>query len=164
MEPHPSSSSVVIQLILLAAFIIPAILFLLTQQNTLKLIRPENRRMSPGLVWLQLIPLLGQIWQFFVIARISASIKREMESPHGDSILGLSDVFAAGAVGGKPTLGIGITYCTLNALLVLYNFSDLKNVPALAVLLGLAGMICWIVYWARLAWYRRKLRVLMAAI
>jgi hypothetical protein len=152
-----------LQLILLAAVLIPAIFFLLTEHKTLQLIRPENRHMQPGLVWLQLIPLLGQVWQFFVVARIAGSIKKELESPQGDSIIGLSDVFAAGTAGTKPTLGIGITYCTLNALLVFYNFTNLKNVPALAGLLGLAGMICWIVYWVQLAGYKNKLKRLLLA-
>lgn len=45
-----------IQILLLIVFIIPVIFFVLTQQRTLELIRPENRLMRPGQVWLQFIP------------------------------------------------------------------------------------------------------------
>jgi hypothetical protein len=168
VEPHPSSSSVVIQLLLLAVFIIPAILFLLTQQNTLKMIRPENRRMAPGLVWLQLIPLLGQVWQFFVVTRTSGSIQSELESPRGDSILGVSDVFMANSSRRQPTRAIGIAYCILYWLLLLAEFANEgrpMGAPApLLMVVGLfvwATVICWIVYWAKLAWYKRKLKVLL---
>ena len=150
-----------LQIILLAVVLIPAIFFLLTEHRTLNLVRPENRRMLPGLVWLQLIPLLGQVWQFFVVARIAGSIKKELESPRGDSIIGLSDVFAASSSGRRPTLGIGIAYCTLNALAVLMLFAS-TNVPQRDGLLSLAGMICWIIYWVQLAGCKKKLKQLTA--
>src|ERR1700729_3133135 len=110
MNQPPSPS--ILQLILLAAFLVPAIFFLLTQQNTVKLVKPENRLMQPGLVWLQLIPLLGLLWQFFVITRIAGSIKNELASWHNESIFGADAVAVEGGV--KPTLGIGIAYAILN--------------------------------------------------
>ena len=60
--------------------IVPFILFLLHQQNTLKNVQAHNRTMAPGQVWLQLIPLFGMVWQFIVVTRISESIKRELDS------------------------------------------------------------------------------------
>ena len=68
-----------LQIILLLVFIGIAVLFLLTQQNTLKAVRRENRLMQPGLVWLQLIPVVGQIWQFIVVLRIAKSIRKEIK-------------------------------------------------------------------------------------
>ena len=44
--------------------------------------------MRPGQVWLQLIPLFGQVWQFVVVTRIAGSIQKEIISWEGDSILG----------------------------------------------------------------------------
>ncbi|MEO6963390.1 MAG: hypothetical protein ABIY90_15570, partial [Puia sp.] len=76
-----------LQIILLLAFVIPAILFLFTQQKTLQAIRPLNRTMKPGLVWLQLIPVFGQVWEFVTVVRISKSIGNEMTSRLGESIL-----------------------------------------------------------------------------
>jgi hypothetical protein len=161
VEPTHNNGAA-LQFILLAAVLIPAIFFLLTEHKTLQLIRPWNRRMLPGLVWLQLIPLFGQIWQFFVVIRIAASIRKELESPRGDSIIGVSDIFAAGA-GRKPTLGIGIAYCILHALAVLMLFSS-TNVPERDGLFSLAGMVCWIIYWVKLAGFKKKLQGLSLVI
>jgi hypothetical protein len=153
------------QLVLLAAILIPAIFFLLTQANTLKLLRPENRSMPPGLVWLQLIPIVGQAWQFFVVARIAGSIQKQWQAEDKDSILGINaDAVAEGRTG-KPTLGIGIAYCSLNILMIFFNLFTRGGAPTLSGALGLAGMICWIIYWVQLAGWKRRLkqRVVLAA-
>ena len=55
--------------------LIPTVFFLLTQQNILKNIQTQNRAMHPGEVWLQLIPIFGSIWAFFVVSRIAESIQ-----------------------------------------------------------------------------------------
>lgn len=150
-----------LQIILLAAFLIPAILFLLTQQNTLKVIRPENRSLAPGLVWLQLIPLLGQIWQFIVISRIASSIQREVAASDDNSILGFADVAAVEAANDKPTQVIGIAYCTLNVIVIVLNGflritgDFLLGVGAFATL---GATTCWIIYWVKLAGWKRKLK------
>jgi hypothetical protein len=150
-----------LQFLLLGLLLILAILFLLTQQNTLKAILPENRLMNPGLVWLELIPVFGQCWQFLVAARIAGSIRKELEFRQEDTILGLSDASAIGREGRRPTYVIGITYCTLNVIGILLNMfltigpgSLLLLFPALIIL---GGVICWIVYWVRLAGAKREL-------
>jgi len=66
------------QIALLLALAIPAILFLVPQQRILQVIGPENREMSPGPVWLQLIPFFCLVWQFFVVVRISHSVSKEL--------------------------------------------------------------------------------------
>lgn len=73
MHPTTDQHSLIMNLALLLAFIVPAILFVLTQYNTLKAIRPENRLLAPGLVWLEFIPFFGQVWQFTVVSRITGS-------------------------------------------------------------------------------------------
>jgi hypothetical protein len=153
------------QFILLAAFLIPAVLFLLTQQNTLKAVKPENRFMNPGSVWLQMIPIVGQIWQFFVILRISASIQKEMASRQDDSILGFANASAVEELRKRPTFAIGIAYCTLITITIIINATEFSNLASellkfarqWSALGSLAGMICWIIYWVRLAQYKKKL-------
>lgn len=56
MELLDYSGGLMLVLIFFIVFVVVAILFLLTQHNTLKAIQPQNRAMSPGEVWLQLIP------------------------------------------------------------------------------------------------------------
>jgi hypothetical protein len=158
MNPKPNDSY--LQLILLLVFLIPAIFFLLTQQRTLKAIRPENRRMRPGLVWLQLIPLFGQVWQFFVVARIAGSLKKERDSFKDDSIVGFSDYTVAEEWGKRPTYAIGLTYCILvwcNILIEFRTTTD-RQIDQIHGLIALAMMTCWIIYWVRLAVAKRKIR------
>jgi len=104
-----------LQLILLLCFLVPAILFLFTQHRTLQRIKPENRSMLPSLVWLQLIPVLGQLWQFFVVARISDSIGREMASRNEHPVFGADALIVEQGIK-RPTKGIGLAYCILTVI------------------------------------------------
>ena len=146
------------EIILLFAILIPAIFFLLSQFNTLKVVRLENRVMRPGLVWLQLIPAFGQIWQFFVVTRIADSIRKEILSGQDDSILGISNPIAAEELGKRPTFAIGITYCSLNITGIILNFFNLNQSQIIfAGLISLSGIICWVSYWVYLVRYKHKL-------
>ena len=162
---NPKTNDAYLQLILLLALLIPAILFLLTQYKTLKAIRPDRRRMSPGLVWLQLIPVFGQVWQFIVVSRIANSIRKEFESRDEDSILGMS-ANAVEHLGQRPTLIIGITYCLLNFAFLLQSIlkafyrdpaSEVGILALITVVLSLSSITCWIIYWVRLAAAKRKI-------
>ena len=162
MEPTTATNAGSIQLILLLLVLIPAILFLLTEFNTLKLIRPENRAMQPGWVWLQLIPLVGQVWQFVVVARIARSISNQWQTEDEDSILGINAEAVAVTNSSRPTLVNGITYCTLNALVIVCNLT-LRAAPntMLSMIVGviaLVAMASWIIYWVQLAGWRRRLK------
>ena len=154
-----------LQILLLLALLIPAIFFMLTQQNTLKALKPGNRLMKPGLVWLQLIPLFGQVWQFLVVTRIADSIRKEIASGGEDSILGFSNVSAVEEHGKRPTFAIGITYCFLIDIGFIIARLFPHEPPGIAIIIGLgslAGMICWVVYWVQLAQYKRKLKTIVA--
>jgi hypothetical protein len=135
------------QILLLVVIIIPVIFFFLAQQRTLELIRPENRLMSPGQVWLQFIPLFGLIWQFIVITRISDSIRKELNTPVGDSI------FAEETVphNHRPTYNPGMSYATLFCITLL----PLGLFKSMAALIGLGA---WITYWIQLSRYKKKLK------
>ena len=161
-----SSNDGSLQIILLLVFIGIAVLFLLTQQNALKAVRRENRSMQPGLVWLQLIPVVGQIWQFIVVLRIATSIRKEIKFVQGDSLFGASDLSVAEKLSHRGTLAIGIAYCTLTLVGVFFNlFMTAGQESPLTPLVGLiflTGIVCWIIYWVRLA-QSRKILVQAAA-
>lgn len=53
------------------------IAFLATAVRVLTRVEPENRRMDPGLVWLNLIPFLNLIWMVVTIERVGESIRNE---------------------------------------------------------------------------------------
>jgi hypothetical protein len=151
MQPtNDQNHSIYLELFLILSFIVPAVLFVLTQQNTLKAIRRENRLMNPGLVWLQFIPVFGQVWQFIVVSRITGSAVRERITFQDDSILGLTHA-ATATIGKRPTLAMGITYCTLEVINMLFLFTVLTTTTqAIQGVVALAQMVCWIIYWVQL--------------
>ena len=153
----PTQDSGYLQIILLLVFVAIGVLFLLTQQNTLKAVKPENRLMQPGQVWLQLIPLFGQFWQFSVVSRIAGSLGKERTSFQEDSILGLADFSAAEQIGERPTYGIGLAYCILEIIDILMATAWPNLLPAIQGLVGLAMMTCWIIYWIQLAVIKKKI-------
>lgn len=119
--------------------LIPRIFYLIMLQSTLESISPENRRMSPGNVWLLLIPLFGIIWHFIIVNNIADSISAEAN--------------ARGTKIGDPRPGydIGLAMCILGCFFF---------VPGLNILTGIAGLICWILYWVRISSYKNM--ILMA--
>jgi hypothetical protein len=106
------------------------ILFLLTLSKTLSRCRPRNRTMEPGQVWLNLIPFFNIVWQFITVTRLAESLKHEFRYrgwSTRDNDFGQS---------------LGIVACVL-------------------ILLGscfsLAGLICGIVYWTKIAEFNNQL-------
>ncbi|SRR5258706_10063769 len=121
-------------LFFLLLFIIPVIFFLLTLQNTLKIISPENRKITPGNVWLILIPFLGIVWQFIVVGRIADSIKEEcvkLNIPINEN---------------RPTYIIGLIYCISSILFL---------IPVIKTIGAFAGLILWILYWINVSKYKK---------
>ena len=121
----------------IAVGLIPQILYLLTLQNTLKEVSPENQQMPPGNVWLNLIPLFGLVWQFIIVNRMADSLKAEFAKRN----IQVDEV--------RPGYSIGITYCILLCCSI---------VPILGVLAALGGIVCWIIYWVKIAGYKTKLQ------
>lgn len=126
----------IIVLVALLIALIPIIFYLLTLQNTLKEVSPENQAMPPGQVWMILIPLFGLVWQFIVVNRIADSLKAEFQKRNIPSD---ED---------RPGYSIGLTYCILYCCGI---------IPVLGVLASLAGLVCWIIYWVKISGYKQKL-------
>lgn len=123
----------------LLLFLIPAIFYLITLQNTLKVIAPENRMMPPGNVWLLLIPLFNVVYHFIVTARIADSIKNEcirLNIPLQEE---------------RPTYNLGITMMIIyiGSTILNYIFSIVGSIGSIAC------MVCWILYWAKVNSYRK---------
>jgi nitric oxide reductase large subunit len=55
------------------------IFFLISLSNCWKEISEKNRQMSPGQVWLCLIPVFGLIWLILLIIRLADSLKDEYD-------------------------------------------------------------------------------------
>ena len=123
------------------------IFFLIAQQNTLKSIRPYNRKMQPGEVWLQLIPVFNLVWQFIVVGRISDSIRNEINDRNLNSFLGIADPVFANDLTRRPTYDIGLTFCILSLC---------GCIPLLGGIASFAGIVCWIIYWTQIVSYKNK--------
>lgn len=116
--------------------LVPMIFYLITMQNTLKAISDENRRMPPGEVWLMLIPLFGMVWQFIMVNRMADSLRPEFDR------LGIVEPEQ------RPGAGIGLAFCILNVCSI---------IPFLGYLSALGGIVCWIIYWVKIAGFKNKL-------
>ncbi len=136
-----------IAIIFIVGYLVALIFFLITQQNTLKAIQPHNRRMQPGEVWLQLIPVFNLVWQFIVVTRISNSIRNEINDRTLHSFLGIPDPVFSNDMTRRPTYDIGLTFCILSLC---------GCIPLLGGIASLAGIVCWIVYWTQIAAYKNK--------
>ena len=119
-------------LILIACFvlIVPYVLFLITLQNTLKAISPENRKMPPGNVWLMFIPLFNIVWLFIMIGYIADSIKAEcnrLNIPSNEN---------------RPTYNLGLGYAICSIAGSLLSF------------IHIGTLIFWIMYWVKVNEYK----------
>lgn len=128
-------------------WLVAMIFFLIAQQNLLKAIKPHNRKMSPGEVWLQLIPVFNLIWQFIVVAKISESIRNEINDRTLNSFLGIADPVFANDMTRRPTYDMGLTFCILSLC---------SCIPILGSFASIAGLVCWIIYWTQIVAYKNK--------
>jgi hypothetical protein len=120
------------------AGLLAMIFFLGILQNALKKCAPASRTMSPGKVWLTLVPLCGLIWQFFVVLNVADSLENEFARV-GIPCRGL-----------KQSTAIGLGMCVCNSC-VLVPVALLKH-----LILGV-GFVLWVAYWFRIANFTRAL-------
>lgn len=122
------------QFLFLALFIAPAIFFIITLQNTLKVISPENRKMPFTNVWLLCIPVFNFYWQFIVVNKIAQSIALECERLR----IPVKET--------KPTYRIGLSW---NICYLLFL------IPLIKLWAGIILTITWVIYWIKVDQYRK---------
>jgi hypothetical protein len=122
-------------LIACAILLLPAIFYLLTLQKALNRCSPENRAMAPGMVWLMLVPLLNLVWHFFVVINVAKSLGAEFQKR------GMTEE-------PRPGQTIGMVMCILACCGI---------IPLLGVLCSLGALVCWIIYWIKIAGFSAKI-------
>ncbi len=138
------SDLIAVVIVCLLAFVIGAIvaliLYLLYLQKILKMIRPENRRMHPGHVWLTIIPFFGYYYQFVLISKLADSIKAELSSRgvHSPS---------------KPGYSVGLVMAITTCVTALPT----DQIPYLGELSLIAALVTWIIYWATMARFKKQI-------
>lgn len=122
-------------LVLTLVCFIPVIFYLLMLQKALSRCAPHNRAQSPEMVWLQLIPFFGMAWNFVNVIRVSRSLENEFR----DRGINIEP---------DPGKSLGMAMAICMAVSV---------IPFIGSLASIAGLICWILYWVKIAGYSEKL-------
>ncbi len=115
--------------------LVVVIFYLLTLQRALTRCSPENRAMQPGMVWLSLIPCFNLVWQFFIVINVAKSLGAEFKKrgiPEEEN----------------PGQGIGLAMCILKVV---------SAIPYVGCVTGIGALVCWIIYWVKIAGYSQKL-------
>lgn len=122
-------------LIAFAVCLVPAVFYILTLQKALNRCAPENRAMAPGLAWLLLVPLVNMVWHFFVVLNLAKSLGAEFQKR------GIAEE-------PQPGQKLGLIMCILMCCSI---------IPILGILCSLGGLVCWIMYWVKIAGFSGKI-------
>ena len=113
--------------------------FSYTLYRAIKQVKFHNQKLSPVLVWLLMIPGIQLFASFFVIPRLSDSLKAEFEERNFD-------------ITERPGYKLGIW---LSCLLLFINLF-VYVVPIISLLV-LPMLVLLIQYWTKINWYRKVL-------
>jgi hypothetical protein len=121
--------------IIFAVLIVPMVFYLLTLQRALQKCSPQNRSQSPGLVWLEIIPVVGLVWQFVNVLAIGKSLGNE---------------FRARRIPADPAPGqsLGLAMCIVGVCAV---------IPYVGTFAALAHLVLFIIYWVKVAGFSGQL-------
>ena len=122
---------------MIAVGIAIAVFYCLTLSKALQQVRPGNRDMEPGQVWLVLIPLFNLYWNFKIASDVPNSLRREFRER------------SMGERGDDYGANIGKWYAIC---------SILNLVPILNYIAGPAALVLWIIFWVKIAGYSKQLR------
>ena len=70
---------VCIGLVVLLVFYVPYVFMLVRAMQALQAVRPRNRSMPPGLVWVALIPCANVVMNFVIVLKTSQALENEFE-------------------------------------------------------------------------------------
>jgi hypothetical protein len=126
---------VVVILLILCIPILIGIFYCLTLQKALSRCAPQNRAMSPGLVWLFLIPVFNLVWHFFIVINMSKSLHAEF------AYRGIQEE-------PNPGQGIGLAACILHVC---------SCIPYVGFLALIGFLVCWIMYWVKIAGFSDRI-------
>ncbi|HKB01354.1 MAG TPA: hypothetical protein VKD90_04000 [Gemmataceae bacterium] len=133
------------------------ILFCLTLYRTQQQVAERNQVITPGLVWLDMIPLFNVFWPLYMVPKLSDSLRNEFRDrgwgTAGENFgRGVGLIYAwAGVINfAIGAVEVGVSAAGMNGIAQVLN---LTSCP-----LGLTSLICWIIYWVQMAQYGRRLR------
>ncbi len=134
--------AVLLYFALIGGIILTCVMYVKNLMDLLKEVDPKNRLVHPGFVWMLFIPFYGAfIYPFMLYPRIAESLRREFDSRNSPQ---------PGDYG--KSLGI-----TLPILLICCI------IPFLGILSLLGVIVLGIIFWVKMAQYKRALRTLPKA-
>jgi hypothetical protein len=122
-------------LIAFVIMLLPMVFYILTLQKAINKCAPENQAMQPAMTWLLLVPCFNLIWHFFVVINMAKTLGAEFQKR------GQVEDPAPG-----QTLGL------ITCILYCCGF-----IPFLGIPCSLGALVCWIIYWVKIAEFSRKL-------
>lgn len=123
----------------LAIYVLPLVFFLLNLRGLLERVSEPNRRMSPEHVWLNFIPIFNLGWFLYTVSKVRDSVRNEYQSRGWP---------AEGDFGYNVGLATGV---------LLICSVVLGWVPLIGFGLGIAALVCWIIYWLKTNDLRNRL-------
>ncbi|MFC4158143.1 hypothetical protein [Chitinimonas lacunae] len=118
---------------MLLGLLVAMIFHALTLHRTMDAVSEINRPCPGALVWLTFFPLLGALWYLAYIILLSTAIQKDM------ALRGVQD-------NGQLPLAIALVVCWVLSL-----------VPFINAVSWMALLVIWIIYWVKMAEYRRRL-------
>jgi len=119
--------------------------FLSAIARVLRRVEPENRRMGPGQVWLNLIPVFNLVWVVVTVERVAESLRAEFASR---GLHGPDEHYGRRAgLRGLVLLAIGLVFLYLR-----------RPPPAAVPTVGVLALIHAIVYWRQMTRYADRLK------
>lgn len=117
-------------------FLIPQIFYILTLQKALEKCTPALRTITPGILWLYLVPFANLVMAFIIVFEMAKTLRNEFNR---------RGIFVADPKPGQ-TIGVAaaVTLCC-------------SIIPFVGFLLWLAHLVLWIVYWMKITEYSRLL-------
>jgi hypothetical protein len=99
-------------------------------------VQPENRRLSPGIVWIGLIPFFHLVWPLILNPLVCRSVRAELESRKKDEY-------------GNYGMAPGILF----PLMILAG----SFIPWIGRFITAGGFLIWFLFWMRLNDYKRRI-------
>ena len=143
---------------ILAIFIVPKLLYLISQQKVFSAIPSQYRSFSPALVWLGMIPLFYLVWNFIVLWALKSSLARYSVS--NSSARDLDGGFIAGLISSIGAVLIPFaSYFTTGDTDATAELAQEPNVLAMipGLLLLVAWLGGWVTNWILLVATRKRL-------
>jgi hypothetical protein len=142
---------------LLAVCLLVFILFLLNLHWTLAAVKERNRELSPGLVWLMLIPLFHIVWAPIMVTKVANSLRNEFDD-RGWPLAIEGFARTAGMVWAWGWVLNGFLSVVRN----IARAADVRPVSAMfsavscPLLIGI--LVCGIIFWVQTYQYRNRLQ------